>query len=528
VSAPAAPAGDQAPSLLPLPAAWARRLILLATLLCAICGFVYELVIVAMGTVLLGSSTAQTAMVLGTFVAAMGVGSWLATQLPRRRAVESFILIEVVVALLGGLSAMALFAAYAWLDLYQPAVRALSIALGVLVGAEIPLLTAIVGRIRAEQADKTVGTLLAADYVGAFVVGLAFPLYLLPTVGKIDAALIFGAVNVLGGALVLWLMRRQLSARAAGTLAAGLASVLGLLAAAGVQAQGFEVRARQALYDDPIAFTDQTRHQEITLTESRDGRDMRLFLNGDLQFSSLDEYRYHEALVHPAMTGRHGRVLVLGGGDGLALREVLSHPGVEEAVLVELDPRMVSLARGNRRLRELNRGSLDDPRVHVVAADAFSWLRKSSQRFDVVIADFPDPDSEDLAKLYSRELYGMVARRHLSPGGRMVVQAGSPFFAPEAFWCIERTVRSAGLAVTPYHVDVPSFGDWGFVLASASGAAPRLEVGGGGRRRFLDEDVLRAAAVFPADRARRAYSVEASTLDRPTIIEYSRRGWRDE
>jgi spermidine synthase len=527
MSAPAAPV-EGFGSRLPLSPRWSRRLILLATLLCAICGFVYELVIVAMGTVLLGSSTAQTALVLGTFVAAMGVGSWIATKLPRSRPIEFFVAVEAVVALLGGLSAMALFAAFAWLDLYEPTVRALSIALGVLVGAEIPLLTAIIGRIRAETADRTVGTLLAADYVGAFVVGLAFPLWLLPAVGRIDAALIFGAVNVVGGALVLWLMRRQVSRRAGGWLAAALAGVLAVLAYAGAGAQGFEVRARQVLYDDPIAHTEQTRHQEITLTRSRDGRDLRLFLNGDLQFSSLDEHRYHEALVHPAMAGDRRRVLVLGGGDGLALREVLRYPDVEEVVEVELDPRMLELARSRPELRALNRGAMDDPRVRVVAADAFKWLREGSERFDVVIADFPDPDSEDLAKLYSTELYSLVARRHLTPEGRMVVQSGSPYFAPEAFWGIEASVLAAGLAAVPYHVDVPSFGDWGFVLARA-GAPPELALSAPPPGlRFLDAEVLEAARIFPRDRSRERYDVRPSTLDRPAIVEYSRRGWRDE
>ena len=513
---------------LPLSPRWSRRLVLLATLLCAVCGFVYELVLVAMGTVLLGSSTAQTAMVLGTFVAAMGVGSWLATKLPSSRPIEFFVVVEGAVALLGGLSAMALFAAFAWLDLYEPTVRALSIVLGVLVGAEIPLLTAIIGRIRAEAADQTVGTLLAADYVGAFIVGLAFPLYLLPAVGRIDAALIFGAVNVVGGAMVLWLMRRQVSRRALGWLTAGLAGVLVVLGVAGAEAQAFEVRARQVLYDDPIVHSEQTRHQEITLTRSRDQRDLRLFLNGDLQFSSLDEYRYHESLVHPAMSGPRERVLVLGGGDGLAVREVLRYPDVEEVVEVELDARMVELARRRPDLRELNAAALDDPRVRVVVADAFKWLREGSERFDVVIVDFPDPDSEDLAKLYSTEIYAMIARRHLSRDGRMVVQSGSPYFAPEAFWGIEATVRAAGLDTVPYHVDVPSFGDWGFVLAR-SGRRPELKLDAPpAGLRFLDEEVLAAARAFPRDRSRAAYDVRATTLDRPAIVEYARRGWRDE
>ncbi|HEV3002205.1 MAG TPA: polyamine aminopropyltransferase [Solirubrobacteraceae bacterium] len=501
----------------------ARRVVLAATFVCAVCGFAYELVIVALGTVLMGSSTAQTAMVLGTFVAAMGAGSLLAARVPPRLAVPAFAVIEAAVALLGGLSALGLFAAYAWLDLYEPAVRVTSVVLGALVGAELPLLAAVLAALRREDTGRTVGTLLAADYVGAFAVGVTFPLVILPALGQIQAALAFGAVNALAGGVVLWALR---GAVAPGPLAGLAASLGGALAAIGVAASlagAFEVSARQALYDDPIALHVRSEHQDIVVTER--GDDVRLVLNGDLQFSSVDEHRYHEALVHPAMTGPHESVLVLGGGDGLALREVLRYPDVRRAVEVDLDGEMLALARDEPALRTLNRRSLADPRVSVVTADAFSWLREASERFDVVIVDLPDPDNEDLAKLYSVEMYGMLARRVLAPGGRAVVQSGSPYFAPEAYWSIERSLRAAGLRSVPYHVDVPSFGDWGFHLAAA-GRAPRLAVRPPSALRFLDAATLRAAAVFPADRRR--VRVRESTLNRARILEYQRRGWQAE
>jgi spermidine synthase len=333
--------------LAPVPDARAtRRLVLGATFVCAICGFAYELVIVALGTVLFGSSTAQTALVLSTFVAAMGVGAWLSAKVPDRHAVAVFAAIEACVALLGGLSALILFASYAWLDLYEPMVRAVSVLLGALVGAELPLLAAVLAALRRESTGKTVGTLLAADYVGAFVVGLAFPLLILPALGQIQAALLFGVVNAFAGALILVVLRRSLAPRAAWGLGGALAGVVALLGVAALFAGSFEASARQALYDDPIAEHVRTQYQDIVLTE-RDG-DLRLFLNGDLQFSSVDEHRYHESLVHPAMAGPHERVLVLGGGDGLALREVLKYPGVERAVEVDLDPRCSASAARTR------------------------------------------------------------------------------------------------------------------------------------------------------------------------------------
>ncbi|MDX6678638.1 MAG: spermidine synthase, partial [Solirubrobacteraceae bacterium] len=301
-------------------------------------------------------------------------------------------------------------------------------------------------------------------------------------------------------------------------------AVLVALGFAATKAGSFEVTARQGLFDDRIVLAERTHYQEIVLTQGGSD-DLRLFLNGDLQFSSLDEYRYHEALVHPAMAGPHARVLVLGGGDGLAIREVLRHSGVRRVVDVELDPKMTALARGDERLRRLNGDALADPRVQVVNADAFRWLRGAGEQFDVVIADFPDPDDAATAKVYSQEFYDGLRRRVLAPGGRLVVQAGSPYFARESFWGIDATLRAAHWRTTPYHVDVPSFGDWGFLLAAPARAPVlRLAPPPGAPLRFLDAATLAAAATFPRDRRRIA--VAPSTLNRPRLLDYERRGYQ--
>ena len=496
----------------------AARALLLATVLAvAVCGFVYELEIVALGTYLFGNSVFQVSIVLAAFVSAMGLGSLAAKPL-LRRPVGAFVAVEAAVALVGGLSAMALYAAFAWADLYQPAMILTASAIGLLVGCEIPLLLALMQRVRPRDAGTSVADLLAADYLGAVVAGVGFPFVLLPLLGQIQGALAVGALNAVAGLGVIWL----LGGRRAWRLALAPLGVLLVLAAAAAAAADFEVTARQRLFDDPIRTVERSRYQEIVLT--RRGDDLRLFLNGDLQFSSRDEYRYHEALVHPAMAGARERVLVLGGGDGLAMREVVRHPGVRRAVQVELDPEMLELARRDPDLRRLNRGALEDPRVELVRADAFAWLRTQGEAFDVVIADFPDPDDAATAKLYSVEMYAGL-RRALRPGGRLVVQAGSPYFAREAFWAIERSVAAAGLGTRPYHVDVPSFGDWGFVLAGA-GRAPALGLDPppGRPLRFLDSRVVAAAGVFPPDRAR--LDVEPNTLNRPRLLDYERRGYR--
>jgi spermidine synthase len=495
----------------------ARPLLLATVLLVATCGFVYELVIIALGTYLFGNSVFQVSIVLAAFVSSMGLGSLAAKPLLRRPA-QAFVAVEAAVALIGGLSAMALYAAFAYLGVYEPVMLVAAALIGLLVGCEIPLLLALLQRARPQEAGASVADLLAADYLGAVVGGVSFPFLLLPWLGQIDAALAIGALNAAAGIGVCLLARL----RAVWLLAP--VAVLVALGFAASAAGRFEVTARQSLFDDRIVLVERTPYQEIVLTQGEQD-DLRLFLNGDLQFSSRDEYRYHEALVHPAMAGPHARVLVLGGGDGLAIREVLRYADVRRVVNVELDTRMTALARDDARVRRLNAGALHDPRVEVVNVDAFRWLRGERERFDVVIADFPDPDDAATAKLYSQEFYDGLRRRALAPGGRLVVQAGSPYFARESFWGIDATLRAARWRTTPYHVDVPSFGDWGFELASPAGApALRLAPPTGASLRFLDRPTLAAAASFPPDRRRIALA--PSTLNRPRLLDYQRRGYR--
>ena len=515
---------------LPLAPRPARAVVLFAVFACAACGLVYELALVSLGSYLIGDTVAQASIVLSVMVFAMGVGSLAAKRL-QRWPIASFAVVEALLALTGGLSMVALYGAFAWLDLYQPALVVAAFVIGALIGAEIPILMTLIQRIREQDPGEAVADLFAADYVGALVGGLAFPFVLLPRFGQLQGSVVVALVNVAAAlALVVWLFRHTLRAVVRRALTGVLLAVSLLLVGTLLVTDRFEASARQVLFDDPIVHSERTRYQEIVLTESfavAGTRDLRLFLNGDLQFSSIDEYRYHEALVHPAMAGRRDRVLILGGGDGLALREVLRYDDVRTAVVVELDPAVIRLAREDRRVARLNGGSFDDGRVDVVTEDAFSWLRGyDGPPFDVVIADFPDADSTATAKLYSVELYGMIRSRALAPSGRFVVQSGSPYFAPDVFWCIEATLQAAGFATAPYQADVPTFGPWGYFLAGRAATDVELRVDPpAGRLRYLTPELLQASSVFPADRARR--DVEPSTLSHPRVMEYARRSWQD-
>ncbi|MFE6361684.1 polyamine aminopropyltransferase [Streptomyces sp. NPDC057806] len=533
----AAPAPWGGPARLPVRPSTGRFLVLACVFVCAACGLVYELELVALASYLIGDSVTQASVVLSLMVFAMGLGSLVAKRL-RWHAAAGFGAIETVLALVGGCSAPALYGVFAWTGdwggLWGEGPRVLlvafSLAIGLLIGAEVPLLMELIQRIRRQDAGGAVADLFAADYVGALVGGLAFPFLLLPLLGQLTGALIIGAVNALaGGALVLGLFRGDLTRRARLLLLAGNLVALGILAAAAAHVDDFERAARHAVYGADVRVAVQTDVQEVVLTGGTDGDPVDLYLDGRLRVSGRDEHRYHEALVHPAMNGPHERVLILGGGDGLAAREVLRHPGVRRVDIVELDAEVVRLAREDPALSRLNGHVHADPRVRVTTADAFRHLRRPpSLRYDVVVSDLPDPGITASTKLYAQEFYGLV-RRVLADDGRLVVHAGPAVSRPEVFWTVEATLRAAGLRTAQYCVagrdhgfpagpdrssgraDAPS--DWGFVLA-ARGSAPVLGLSSGGPRlRTLTEARLRedakAAQVSPVR------GLPASTLVHP-------------
>lgn len=542
-----------------------RFLVLATVFVCAACGLVYELELVALASYLIGDSVTQASVVLSVMVFAMGVGSLLAKRL-RCRAAVGFGLLEALLALLGGCSALALYACFTWLGGARYALVAFSLCIGVLIGAEIPLLMTLIqrvarcaegpaaaprpgdsgpgshGRGTEQDAGGTVADLFAADYVGALVGGLAFPFLLLPWLGQLTSALLTGAVNVAAGAaLVLWLFGRDLTSRQRLLVLVVNAVVLGVLATATALVDDFERAARRAVYGDEVRVAVQSPVQEIVLTGPAEGPP-DLFLDGRLRISGRDEYRYHQALVHPAMRGPHARVLVLGGGDGLAAREVLRYAGVESVTVVEVDPAVVRLARTDPALARLNGHAYGDPRVRVVHADAFRWLRDAlprgaSEPYDVVISDLPNPGITASTKLYSEEFYGLAARV-LAPGGRLAVHAGPLRASPRTYWTVEATLRSAGFAARPYGVTGPptdfaggpdrSAGgdrlarpavraphDWGlFLAARASGAPPGLGLSADAPSRGVPTAAALRAGARRADRSRLA-GLPPSTLVHP-------------
>jgi spermidine synthase len=484
--------------------------------LVAACGLIYELLIATVSSYLLGSSVTQFSLSIGMFVGSMGLGSWL-SQRVRKNLLGVFVTLELVLAVVGGVSASALYWAYATGPFYWVVLLGFLIVIGALVGIELPLLVRMLdgyGQLRTIVAQA-----LSFDYLGCLVGSLLFPLVLLPAFGVSRTAFLVGLVNV--GVAVYAL--RVFSHRFRSTTPLVISGIAAVLLTAGL-ANSVRLTSlfERRLYDDEIILARQTPYQRIVLTRWRD--DLRLYLDGNLQFSSTDEHRYHETLIHPAMglSASRGDVLLLGGGDGLGVREVLRWPEVRSVTLVDLDPEMTKLGRTYPAVREQNRHALDDPRVKVINTDAHAFLERTAERFGVIVADLPDPNGDALAKLYSVEFY-RLARRHLSPGGVFVTQASSPFFSRDAFWCTASSVEKAGFHTLPIHTYVPSFGDWGFVLAAERDlklTGDRLPPG----LRYLSPEVVRTLPVFDGDTSR--VPVEPSTVDHPRIIHYYLNGAR--
>jgi spermidine synthase len=486
-------------------------------LLIAACGLVYELVAGALASYLLGDSVTQFSTVIGTYLAAMGVGSWLSRYVTRGVSAR-FVVTELVVAVVGGSSSAILFLTFAYTDSFRLVLYALVSVIGALVGLEIPLLMRIL-RGRYEFRD-VVAHVLAWDYLGALGASLLFPVVLVPELGLVRSAIAFGIVNA---GVALWsthLFRDTLGGRR--TLQVACVAVIALLSAGFVGAERLTRAAERTIYADEIIFTRDSRYQRIVLTAWKN--DLRLFLNGHLQFSSRDEYRYHEALVHPGLAALPGarRVLVLGGGDGLAVREVLRYPGVQEVTVVDLDPEMTRLFATHPILTKLNGDALRSPRVRIVNEDAFVWMARTDEMFDFVVIDFPDPSSYAVGKLYTTAFYRLLAR-HLSRDGLAVVQSTSPMFARRAYWSINATLRESGFQTRPYHLYVPSFGEWGFILAGRGEYAPpeRLPAG----LRFLTPAVLPSLFDFPADML--PVAAEPNRLDDQVLVRYYDQDWKE-
>lgn len=494
------------------------KLLMLTTLIISGCSICYELIISAVSSYLVGDSTLQYSITIGLYMSAMGLGSFLSKYI-KRNLFNWFVIVEIGVGIIGGMSSLVLFLANLYLESYSIVMYLEIIVIGTFVGVEIPLLTRIIeedeGNLRV-----TISSIFSFDYIGGLVGSIAFPLLLLPHLGYFATAFLTGTMNILAATLIVYKYAKRIEKA---SIFKGITAVLLVFMMTGmIFSENISRKIEGGLYRDRVIYSKHTQYQHIVMTKHKD--DLRLFIDGNVQFSSMDEYRYHEALVHLAMSkaGKKDKVLILGGGDGLAVRELLKYDETQ-ITLVDLDQDMVKLCRENKTISELNQGALDSERLTVVNQDAYRFLEESQEKYDVIIVDLPDPNNESLNKLYSNIFYRLCGNS-LTEDGVMTVQSTSPYYATEAFWCINKTLESEGFFVKPYHLQVPAFGDWGFNMASKKEFDDNFDIQV--ETKYLNNENVNAMFFFGKDEMPKE-EVAVNQLSKPILIEYYSKAVKD-
>lgn len=492
-----------------------QRILLFSVFILSLCGIIYELVLGSLASYLLGNPVMQYSITIGVFLSSMGLGSYV-SRFIERDLLRAFVRIEILLGLVGGISVVLLNYLFSFSESFYALHIFFLVVIGTLVGLEIPLLTRILKQYGALK--DIISNVLSFDYIGGLAGSLFFPLLLFPFLGRFLTSIVVGMANIAVAFIIIFVI--DYGRRKKDFMLASVSFMVLLLMA--VNSDWLNAIIQKKMFYDDIVFTERTKYQEIVLT--RNGDDFRLYLDGSLQFSSSDEYRYHEMLVHPALTA-HGNprsVLVLGGGDGLAVREILKVPSVVKIVLVELDASMIALAANNSTLSYINGGSLKDTRVHVITGDAYDFLRKNSFGYDVIIADFPDPHDETVSKLYTVEFFRLV-KKSLSKNGVFITQSTSPLFARDAFWCINRTMKQVFGYVLPYHIFIPSFGDWGFNMASVDQIY--VKESSASELRYFNKSTFSASEIFSPDSGETSTGI--NTFNKPILYKYYLKGWKN-
>lgn len=502
-----------------------KRFILMSTLVVGMCSLIYELLISTTSSYFLGDSITQFSIIIGIYLASMGIGSWF-SRFFKKHLFFSFIVVELCLGLIGGFSVPMCYFYYTFSDVvgYQIFTYGLVGIIGMLTGMEVPLLTYILTE-KQEASQDGLSDILTFDYIGALVATIVFPFILIPFMGIYKTSLLFGFLNILIGLLNLYFFRSFLKVKRHWSILVqlGYLGTILLVFLGFASSQGFMKYWNTALYKYPVIHQESSKYQNIVVTKNPN--ELRLYLNGAIQFSSRDEYRYHEALVHVAaqQIPRLSRVLILGGGEGLAAREVLKYPHIEQVHVVDLDKRITDMAKELPLFTEQNKHALSDLRVQVINGDAYQYVSHDTSTYDLIIADLPDPTNESLSRLYSETFYTMCLQR-LSQQGLFVTQATSPELATDAFYCIEKTILASGFKHTyPYHANVPSFGNWGFIAASTTKQQFRIN-------KYIDLDFvndsfLQHCFFFPKD-VQPTEKLQVNRLDKPILMQYYLDHWR--
>lgn len=492
-----------------------KNLYFFSVFVVATCGLVYELVAGALASYLLGDSITQFSTIIGCYLFAMGVGSYL-SKFIQKNLVHFFVKVEILIGVVGGLSAAVLFLLFDQVSSFRLVLYLIVFIIGMLVGIEIPLIMRIL-KDEVEFKDL-VSKIFSFDYIGALLASLLFPLVLVPHLGLIKTALLFGMINVAVAFFTLVYFQKRFN-WSKSLLASSILSFM-VLFVAFIMGNELTDWVENMSNNDKVVYSHSTSYQKILITQA--GDEMKLFLNGNLQFSSRDEYRYHESLVHPALASlsKPKNVLIFGGGDGLAAREVLKYPSVEKITLVDLDRKMTEIFSKNEFLTKLNQNSLLSEKLTVINQDAFIWIKDNKEKYDFIVVDFPDPSNFSLGKLYSLTFYRYLLNA-LTDDGFTVIQSTSPFVARKSFWCIDRTLQEAGFLTFPYHSYVPSFGEWGYIIAGKSEYKKPKALPTG--LKFVSVNALAGLFDFPGDMNK--IQVSVNKLNNQNLVKYFEDEW---
>ncbi len=500
-----------------------KLFLIVTTLLVGMCSIIYELLISTTASYFLGNSIQQFSLIIGFYLAFMGVGSFLSKWI-QKDLIYNFVLVEMLLGIVGAFSVPLTYFYFLHADFWGFNYFTLFIIgiIGTLTGLEVPLISRI---LESDLVLKdNISTILGYDYIGALVATLLFPFFLIPVVGIYKSSLFFGLLNILVGLVSYIYFKNEIEhpSKKRNILFVFFAGIIGIILFALFSSAAFLQQWNKGIFKYPVVFHKQSAYQDITLTNN--DKEFRLYLNGAIQFSSMDEYRYHEALVHIPMMQKDKieKVLLLGGGEGLAAREILKYD-IQQLDLVDIDPSITKISKEMALIRALNEDALSNPKVKIHHQDAFRYLMQSEEQYDIIICDLPDPGNESLARLYSNAFYHLVWAK-LNPNGIFVSQATSPDLTPNAFWCINQTIKEAGFSITyPYSVYVPSFGNWGFIMAS------KLPIEIGFREdiptQFLERESLEHLFYFPKDK--RVKNALPNNLDQPILLEYYLEHWRN-
>ena len=493
-----------------------QGLLLFSVFVVATCGLVYELVAGTLASYLLGDSVTQFSTIIGAYLFSMGIGSYL-SRFFDTNLIRWFIRVELLVALVGGFSSSLLFVVFEQISAFRLILYGLVGITGILVGLEIPLIM----RILENRVDfkELVSRVFTFDYIGALIASVLFPLLLIPQLGILKTSFMFGILNAAVGLWMAFYFNKDIKPALEVKLSGFL--VLISLVFGFIFSDGILKFSESLIYPDKVVYAANSPYQRVVLTYN-DQDIYRLYLNGNLQFSSRDEYRYHEALVHPGLAAIDNpkKILVLGGGDGMAVRESLLYSSIERIVLVDLDTAVTRLFTNNSALQQLNKQSLLNEKVEVINADAFQWLKNTEEQFDFIIIDFPDPSNYSIGKLYSTTFYNLL-QKVMRPEAKFVVQSTSPYVAPQSFWCIAHTLQASGFSIMPYHTYVPSFGEWGFIMGGFTSPVPASAYPDS--LKYISPEVVKQMLLFPNDMAE--VETEVNKLNNQALVNVFEAEW---